>query len=189
MTTVSEIVNKPVSQLTPDDFAVLRREYPALAETRSVEYDKWWMSLRSSATPRSTTAEVQRMTPLSKALATEVQRDIEGRDGEKLQEWAKRSPFLPSPLAVVASLAAKIAALEAKIAELEQRPAAGLKYCGTWDGSRVYAKDEAITHAGAMWVALTSNISRRPPADGVWKLAVRKGSDGKDGRCVCKDSD
>jgi hypothetical protein len=172
MTTVSEIVNKAVSELTPADFDYLRCVHPALAEKRSREYDQWWAS-QSGRGPS--------MTALSKKLAAEVQRDIDGHDGETLQEWAKRSPFLPSPLAVVASLAAKITTLEAKIAELEQRPAA-ISYKGVWNAGTRYSVGDATTDHGGIWIAKAASVSRRPGSDqsaAFWQLAVQRGRDGK----------
>ena len=70
-------------------------------------------------------------------------------------------------------------ALTKRVAELEARPA-GVQYRGVWDATRLYAKDEAVTFTGAVWIALSANVSRRPPAAGIWQLAVRKGADGRD---------
>lgn len=67
--------------------------------------------------------------------------------------------------------------LKRRVKALEERPA-GLKYTGTWDAGRVYAKDEGVTHSGSLWVALSANVSRRPP-DSCWQLCAKRGADGK----------
>jgi hypothetical protein len=62
--------------------------------------------------------------------------------------------------------------LEAKIAELEARPA-GVSYQGTWDATKVYGRDQAITWGGSLWIAKSASIGKKPP-DACWQLAVRK---------------
>lgn len=184
MTTVQEIASKSMETLTPQDFATIRREDPEAAAALSARYDKWWQQ----RSPRSLADDVRpspSMTALSKKLAAEVQRDIDGHDGETLQEWAKRSPFLPSPLAVVASLAAKITTLEAKVAQLEQRPAS-VKYCGVWNVATRYNIGDAATFDGGVWIAKQPSVSRRPGGTDsatFWQLAVQRGRPGKP--CSC----
>jgi hypothetical protein len=122
------------------------------------------------------------MTTLERQLANEIAKDItKGGDGEKLDAWAKRSPFLPAPLGLVAKLYAEITMLREKVADLEQRPA--IAYKGTWDPSRLYAAGDLVTFSGSMWAAKTASVSRRPPDAAAWQLCVRKGADGRD--CIC----
>lgn len=51
-------------------------------------------------------------------------------------------------------------------------------YRGTYKTADVYEKDDTVTYAGSLWIAQQDNPGT--PGDGpTWKLAVRKGVDGK----------
>jgi hypothetical protein len=75
-----------------------------------------------------------------------------------------------------------IAALEARVAELESRPT-GVAYKGVWDASEVYERGHFVTRAGSIWhCERDHNRGILPGAGDGWRLAVKKGSDGKDGK-------
>jgi hypothetical protein len=69
-----------------------------------------------------------------------------------------------------------------RIEELEARPA-GLLYEGIYDKSVAYRKNQGVTANGSVWVALVDNPPREPGlANSGWRLAVKKGRDGKDAK-------
>jgi hypothetical protein len=73
-------------------------------------------------------------------------------------------------------------ALDARVKALEDRPG-GVEYKGTWAADRLYGKNQAVTCAGSLWIALSPSVSRRPGvSEGVWQLCCKKGADGKDGK-------
>jgi hypothetical protein len=75
-----------------------------------------------------------------------------------------------------------ITALEARVAELEARPT-GVAYKGVWDSSEVYERGHFVTRAGSIWhCERDHNRGILPGAGDGWRLAVKKGSDGKDGK-------
>jgi hypothetical protein len=68
-----------------------------------------------------------------------------------------------------------------RIAELEARRE--LQYTGTWDDQRIYNKGDFITYDGSMWACLEAHCGVRPgSSDTSWKLAVKRGKDGRDAR-------
>lgn len=83
---------------------------------------------------------------------------------------------------VVNPLAEQIAALTKRIEELEARPV-GLNYRGTFHPSHRYARNDGVTAAGSIWVALQDEPPKSPgePNSG-WMLAVKRGLDGRDRR-------
>lgn len=73
-------------------------------------------------------------------------------------------------------------ALEARVAELEARPP-GVAYKGVWDSSEVYQRGHFVTRAGSLWHSERDlNRGILPGAGDGWRLAVKKGADGKDGK-------
>jgi hypothetical protein len=78
----------------------------------------------------------------------------------------------------------RIDELEMRIKFLEAQPTdKGLHYEGVWSGLTNYAKNAAVTHGGSLWIAKSANVSCRPGhGDGPWQLAVKRGSDGRDGK-------
>ena len=77
---------------------------------------------------------------------------------------------------------AAIATLEARVAKLEARPT-GVAYKGVWDSSEVYQRGQFVTRAGSIWhCERDHNRGILPGAGDGWRLAVKKGSDGKDGK-------
>jgi hypothetical protein len=76
----------------------------------------------------------------------------------------------------------RIAELTKRIEELEARPV-GLNYRGTFHPSHRYARNDGVTAAGSIWVALQDEPPKSPgePNSG-WMLAVKRGLDGRDRR-------
>jgi hypothetical protein len=77
---------------------------------------------------------------------------------------------------------AAMTALEARVAELEARPS--LDYKGIWNASSLYRRDDCVTHSGSIWCCERDHNCGIVPVeagDG-WRLACKKGADGKDGR-------
>jgi hypothetical protein len=73
------------------------------------------------------------------------------------------------------------APLEQRLAALEAG-AHSLKYRGTFSAGTVYEVGNFVTFAGSLWHCQERTIAK--PGDGAkeWKLAVKRGRDGKDGR-------
>lgn len=66
-----------------------------------------------------------------------------------------------------------------RLKALEDRPA-GVQYCGVWQATATYEKNEAVTWDGSMWVSKTKNTAMKPGASpGAWQLAVKRGADAK----------
>jgi hypothetical protein len=62
---------------------------------------------------------------------------------------------------------------------LEQRP--GLQYRDVWSADTKYHVGDVVTYAGSMWVAKVINNAVKPgDSAGVWRLAVKRGRDGRD---------
>lgn len=69
--------------------------------------------------------------------------------------------------------------LEARVASLEARPA--VPWEGPWDAEKQFPASCFCTHGGGMWFAAAASKGVRPgTGDGVWRLAVKAGKDGKD---------
>jgi hypothetical protein len=84
--------------------------------------------------------------------------------------------------AVKAGSDATITALETRIAELEARPT-GISYKGVWDSAEVYQRGHFVTKAGSIWhCERDQNRGAIPGVGDGWRLAVKKGADGKDGK-------
>lgn len=50
---------------------------------------------------------------------------------------------------------------------------------GVWATSKVYEKGDAVTWAGSLWIAQKDAPGKPDTADSGWRLAVKKGRDGK----------
>jgi hypothetical protein len=72
------------------------------------------------------------------------------------------------------------ASLEARVRALEARPS--LVYKGVWDAAAVYNRGMFVTKGGAVWHSEVDGNRGVPPPAPQWKLAVKKGSDGKDAK-------
>ncbi|WP_424135126.1 hypothetical protein [Roseomonas chloroacetimidivorans] len=57
---------------------------------------------------------------------------------------------------------------------------------GAWREGTTYAKGDAVTWAGSLWIAQTATKSKPDAADGSFRLAVKRGRDGKDGTVTAK---
>ena len=66
----------------------------------------------------------------------------------------------------------ELAPLRAKIAELE---AQALKFRGVFADGTAYRRGDAVTWAGALWVATGDSQNVKPGAGGPWRLAVKRG--------------
>lgn len=79
-----------------------------------------------------------------------------------------------------AELESQLAIGDARMKALESRPA-GLSYEGVWDATKVYARGMFATYGGSVWHAEQRSVSCRPGSDPrFWRLAIKKGQDGKD---------
>lgn len=79
-------------------------------------------------------------------------------------------------------------AQQARIKELEQRPPSGIRYCGVYRPGETYQRGDFVTWGNQMWHAWETTHCK-PGESRDWQLAVRKGADGRDGKCVCKDAE
>jgi hypothetical protein len=82
-------------------------------------------------------------------------------------------------LAVKKFLDAELARFEARLAKLEAAPQ--LKYTGTFETGRKYQPGEFTTDDGSLW-ACVRETTTRPGAGDAWKLACKRGRDGRDAR-------
>lgn len=67
---------------------------------------------------------------------------------------------------------AGILEVDKRLKALEQRPR-GLQYVGVYRSGNLYERGDAVTHAGALWIAHEDTTAR--PGDGKtpWQLAVK----------------
>ena len=72
--------------------------------------------------------------------------------------------------------------LETRVAELEAR--ATLDYKGVWNPQTEYRRGDCVTRDGSIWhCQRNDNTGMRPGSEGDgWRLAVKRGADGKNGR-------
>lgn len=56
-----------------------------------------------------------------------------------------------------------------------------LKYCGIWQKTADYTKNNVITRGGSMWVALVDAPEGSPGASADWQLCVKAGTSGTGG--------
>lgn len=72
-------------------------------------------------------------------------------------------------------------ALEVRVKELEERPS--VEYRGVWRSTQQYQRGSLVTHDGSIWHADVASTGLMP-GDGAagWRLAVKRGRDGKDAR-------
>ena len=71
-------------------------------------------------------------------------------------------------------------AIEQRLGELEARPA--LEDAGIWDRDKVYRPGHVVTHSGSAWFCQEANKGAQPGTCNAWRLAVKRGQDGKDAR-------
>ena len=94
------------------------------------------------------------------------------------------APLLPDAevssetAALMKVIAREFAVLQKRVAELEARPA--MKYEGVWDAEKVYRVGDFVTDGGSLWHCSDTNIGVRPGSSDAWRLAVKRGRDGRD---------
>lgn len=69
---------------------------------------------------------------------------------------------------------ARIAAMEAKMEEFT--------YKGVWETGTVYRQHNSVTDNGSLWICVSPHSTQRPGDSQDWKLAVKRGKDGRDAR-------
>ena len=67
-----------------------------------------------------------------------------------------------------------------RIEELERRPK--MEYMGTWDANKQYEIGDVVTDHGSMFFCRQSTRERPGENNSCWKLCVKRGQDGRDGR-------
>lgn len=81
----------------------------------------------------------------------------------------------------IAPIQTRIVELERRVAQLEARPSA--KYCGTWQPDATYQNGDMVTRSGSVWACQANHVRSTPGVDHTnWRLAVKRGRDGKDAR-------
>lgn len=95
---------------------------------------------------------------------------------KETKQWWKKilDPVLEEVGAVLKEQNKRIAALEAKLMEFG--------YKGVWQPGIVYRESNFVTDGGSIWVCIKDQSTRRPGDGGDWRLAVKRGRDGKDAR-------
>ena len=61
------------------------------------------------------------------------------------------------------------------------KPTLADSYQGVWTDKASYKRGDAVTWGGSLWIA-KSDTAAKPESDESWRLAVKRGRDGKDGR-------
>lgn len=74
----------------------------------------------------------------------------------------------------------RLTALEGRATALEAKPS--LKYEGVWDRAKVYSVGNFCTHEGSLWHCCDDNINAEPGPSAAWRLAVKRGRDGRDAK-------
>ena len=74
-----------------------------------------------------------------------------------------------------------VAGLRFLVDRIEQLEKVPLKFTGTYEIGRVYAKNELVVHHGSLWIALKENQQAPGAGDG-WQLCCKRGQDGRDAR-------
>ena len=88
---------------------------------------------------------------------------MRGADGARLVE--------------VENLLREVATLRDRVKTLEERGT--LRYMGVWKDGVGYEQGAFVTHAGSMWHADETTVSK-PGTCSAWTLCVKRGSNGKD---------
>src|SRR5262245_8426050 len=80
------------------------------------------------------------------------------------------------------NLIPRVRGLEGRIARLEQAPR--LKYCGVFELGKSYERGDVVTWDGSMWHAERDTGAKPGTASSAddWRLCVKRGRDGRDGR-------
>lgn len=106
--------------------------------------------------------------------------------------WDPKTPFGKSIKRVVEIMTAetknalstrdsRIAALEKRMAAMEGR-IAEFAYKGVWQAGTVYRECNSVTDNGSLWICISQQSTQRPGDGQDWRLAVKRGKDGRDAR-------
>ena len=82
---------------------------------------------------------------------------------------------------LIKPLVERLDAQEARIAELEQQPI-GVLDAGTWTDGEVYEAGDGTTHHGHYWIAQEKTTDQPGEGSPSWRLAVRRGKQGREGK-------
>ncbi|MGX1321811.1 hypothetical protein AB7M17_005264 [Bradyrhizobium sp. USDA 377] len=79
----------------------------------------------------------------------------------------------------VTPLVDRLIEVEKKTLEIQERPL--VPWAGTWTADKEFTRHSFCSDRGSMWYALIDSKGVRPGSgDGVWRLCVKAGRDGKD---------
>jgi integrin beta 3 len=67
-----------------------------------------------------------------------------------------------------------MAALEGRIQQFAYR--------GVWETGTVYRQHNSVTDGGSLWICVSEQTVQRPGDGQNWRLAVKRGKDGRDAR-------
>lgn len=83
--------------------------------------------------------------------------------------------------AIIHWFSGRCKALETRVADLEERPT--VEYRGVWKSDEKYKRGHLVTHSGSVWHCELAG-SGIVPGNGAtgWRLAVKRGENGKDAR-------
>src|SRR5262245_14157943 len=84
-------------------------------------------------------------------------------------------------------------ALDARVTVLEAATAksadgVGPRDCGAWDVKTVYRTHDGVTFEGGFWIAQRETRTSPHEHSGDWRLAVRRGKQGRDGKPASPES-
>jgi hypothetical protein len=72
----------------------------------------------------------------------------------------------------------ELKALEARLRVVEKRPV-GLSYEGVWTSGTEYTKGCFVTDKGSLWACVEDTSKRPGGGERAWRLAAKRGADGK----------
>ena len=165
--------------LDVDDATMIERHCPELAELGYTKGDK-----TDARIPAAIYQGIQDADKRSQDEEAEAERDRiedEARQqrailrAQKARRATKVSSWL-NPL--IDAIAQVIAEQTKRIEALEQRPT--FRDAGVWTEALVYRAGEGVSFGGSFWISQTDSNTSKPGTGKHWRLAVKKGRDGKD---------
>ena len=124
-------------------------------------------------------------TPTKKKIGPKTQRLINGITGGITRFFG---PLIKDHAAKISTLTARLSAMESQAAvqqqqikALEARPVGAID-AGIHQPGKTYARGEGVTHDGHYWAAQRSTSSTPGDGDPSWRLVVRRGKTGREGR-------
>lgn len=78
----------------------------------------------------------------------------------------------------LAPLLARIAQLETELADYRAMGALADK--GVWRADTRFERGDTVTDRGSLWICQRSTMTRPGGPDGTWRLAAKRGRDGRD---------